>query len=60
MISRDDIGNREDRRNRERNWESMAQVRSGRRCRGRHEREDMIRCGRGIGYGRQGKVLRKH
>ena len=60
MTIGDDIGGREDRRNGERNWEGMAQVGSGRGCRGRHEREDMIGCGRGICYRRQGKALGKH
>ena len=60
MIIRDDIGGREDRRNRKWNWEGVVQVRSDRRCRGRHEREDMVGCGRGVGNRGQGKALWKH
>ena len=60
MAGRNDIGSREDRRSREWNWKSMAQVRSGMRCRGRHKREDMIGSGRGISNKGQGKAFWEH
>ena len=42
------IGNREARRNREREREGRTRVRIGRRRGWRHEREDIIICGRGV------------
>ena len=60
MIIRDEIGSGEDRRKRRRDWEGVVQVRSNRRCKGRHEREDMVGCGRRVSNRGQGKALWKH